>query len=353
MNLDAFFMKSVEMGASDIHFKVGSPPIVRRFGDLYVVKGPSLSSENIHNLVFKLLEQASGKHLRSFTEIDTTYTILGQARFRVNIYRSRGEYAVAMRYIPLNVPSLDELRVPSVMKLLAIRPRGLVLVTGITGAGKTTTLASTIEFINQNRHAHIITIEDPIEFLFDDKKSIIHQREVGNDTPDFLTALKAALREDPNVIMVGEMRDADTIATVLQSAETGHLVFSTFHTMNTLETLTRIINYFPESVQPQVRSQLGANLLCIISQRLVKRRDKQGLVLAAEVLINTPSIRTALLEGRFSDIPALMVKGAEEFGMQTFDQAAVKLFKEGLITEEAGRAAATNPTEFDRLIKFK
>ncbi|MCD6417432.1 PilT/PilU family type 4a pilus ATPase [bacterium] len=352
MKLDKFFLKAISQGASDIHFKAGSAPIVRMFGDLYVVKGPPLRTDDITNLVFELLAQAHGKHLRSFTEIDTTYSIPGKARFRVNIYRSRGEYAIAMRYIPLTIPTLEELRVPSVLKLLARRPRGLVLVTGITGSGKTTTLASSIEFINQNRKVHIITIEDPVEFVYSDNRAIIHQREVGIDTPNFITALRAALREDPDVIMVGEMRDMDTIATVLQAAETGHLVFSTFHTTDAKETIARIISYFPESQQQQVRSQIAANVIGIISQRLAKRRDKKGLVLAAEVLINTPTIRSAILENRIAEIPMLISKGAEEYSMQTFDQAAVKLFKEGLITEEVGRATATNPSEFDRSIKF-
>ncbi len=352
MNLDKFFLRAIERGASDIHFKVGSPPIIRMYGDLYVVKGPPLRSDDVTNLVFGLLAQAKGKHLRSFTEIDTTYTIPGKARFRVNIYRSREEYAIAMRYIPLTIPTLEELRVPGVMKLLARRPRGLVLVTGITGSGKTTTLAATLEFINQNRKCHIITIEDPIEFIYEDKRSVIHQREVGVDTPNFLTALRAALREDPDVIMVGEMRDVDTIATVLQAAETGHLVFSTFHTVDVKETIARIISYFPEAQQQQVRSQLAANLIGIISQRLVKRRDKKGLVLAAEVMINTPTIRSAIIENRIDEIPLLIARGADEYGMQTFDQAAVRLYKEGLVTEEVGRAAATNPSEFDRAIKF-
>jgi len=352
MNLDRFFLKAIDQGASDIHFKVGSAPIVRMYGDLFVVKGPPLCCDDITNLVFELLAQAKGKHLRSFTEIDTTYAIPGKARFRVNIYRSMGEYAVAMRFIPLTIAAMDELLIPNVMQLLARRPRGLILVTGITGSGKTTTLAATIEFINRNRKAHIITIEDPIEFLYTDAHSIIHQREVGIDTPNFLTALRAALREDPDVVMVGEMRDADTISTVLQAAETGHLVLTTFHTIDAKETIARIISYFHESQQQQVRAQLGANLIGIVSQRLAKRRDRKGLVLAAEVMVNTQSIRSAIYENRISEIPMLISRGADEYGMQTFDQASVKLCKDGMITEEVGRATATNPSEFDRAIKF-
>jgi len=352
MNFDKFFLKAIEQGVSDIHFKVGRPPIVRLFGDLFVVKGAPLQSEDITNLVFSLLAQAKGKHLRSFTEIDTTYSIPGKARFRVNIYKSRGEYAIAMRYIPLEIPSLDDLRVPTPIRVLARRPRGLVLVTGITGSGKTTTLASTIQFINGNRKVHIITIEDPIEFIYSDAKSIIHQREVGVDTPNFLKALRASLRENPDVIMVGEMREVDTIATVLRAAETGHLVFSTFHTVDAKETIAQMISYFPDSQQQQVRSQIAANLIGIISQRLIKRRDKRGLVLAAEVMVTTPTIRSAILENRIAEIPSLIAKGAGEYGMQTFSQAAVQLYKDGLITEDAGRAAATDTSEFDRAIKF-
>jgi len=213
-------------------------------------------------------------------------------------------------------------------------------------------LASTIQFINENRKVHIITIEDPIEFIYSDAKSIIHQREVGVDTPNFLKALRASLRENPDVIMVGEMREVDTIATVLRAAETGHLVFSTFHTVDAKETIAQMISYFPDSQQQQVRSQIAANLIGIISQRLIKRRDKRGLVLAAEVLVTTPTIRSAILENRIAEIPSLIAKGYKEYGMQTFSQAAVKLFKNGLITEEIGRAAATDASEFDRAIKF-
>ncbi len=352
MSIDKFFIKAIEQGASDIHFKVGRPPVVRLYGDLFVIKGAPLTSEDITNLVFNLLTQAKGKHLRSFTEIDTTYFIPDKARFRVNIYRSRGEYAIAMRYIPMTIPSLEDLKVPPVITHLARRPRGLVLVTGITCSGKTTTLAATMEFMNSSRKVHIITIEDPIEFIYEDRKSVIHQREVGVDTPDYLTALRASLRENPDIIMVGEMRDMETIGTVLQASETGHLVFTTFHTVDSKSTIARIISYFPESLQHQVRSQLAANLTGVISQRLVKRRDKRGLVLAAEVMVNTPSIRSAILENRLEEIPAIIARGTEEYGMQTFDQAAVKLFKEGFITEETGRATASSPSEFDRAVKF-
>ncbi len=352
MSLEKFFLKAIEQGASDIHFKVGMPPIVRLLGELFVVKGAPLKAEDISNLIIRLLARSKGKFLGSFTEIDATYLIPDQARFRVNIYKSRGEYSIAMRYIPLSIPTYDKLHVPPVLAKLAERPRGLVLVTGITGSGKSTTIAATLEYINQNRKAHIITIEDPIEFMFTDKKSVFHQREVGSDTGSFLQALRSAMRQNPDVIMVGEMRDAETIETVIQAAETGHMVFSTFHTVDAKETVNRIVSYFPSSEQQQVRARLAANLAGVISQRLVRRQDKKMLVLAAEVMINTPTIRAALMENRIEDIPALIAKGADEYGMQTFDLAAVKLYREGIISEEVGRVAATSPAEFDRAVKF-
>jgi twitching motility protein PilT len=356
MNLDKFFLKAIEQGASDIHFKAGNPPIVRISGDLIVVKGPSIGSDEMTNIVFGFLAQYKGKYQRSYTEMDTTYNLPDtNARFRVNIYRSCGEYAVAMRYIPPVIPSLDDLRVPAVIHQISSRPRGLFLVTGVTGSGKTTTLASCLDAINNNsnRREHIVTIEDPIEFIFEDNYSIIHQREVGLDTPSFIAALKASLRQNPDVMMVGEMRDADTNKTVIHAAETGHLVLSTFHTTDSKETISRIISYFPEPEQQQVRAQIAANLIGVISQRLIKRRDnKRGLILCAEVLVNTPTIRAAIFENRINEIPTLIARGSDEWGMQTFDQAAVKLFKEGIITAETGRAAATNPSEFDRAIKF-
>jgi|YelNatPaOPRAMG01_1025707.scaffolds.fasta_scaffold50900_2 twitching motility protein PilT len=353
MKLNEFLLSAVKKGASDIHFKAGSPPILRIYGDIVKIKSAPMTPQAMNSLAFTFINEAKRRNFRSFTEMDTTYTIPNEARFRVNIYRQKGTFAIAMRHIPLKLPSMEQLRIPEVAKRFAMEPRGLVIVTGVTGSGKSTTLASMINYINMHKRSHIITIEDPIEFIHEDIKSVVNQREVGTDTPSFLSALRAAMRENPDVIMVGEMRDTDTIATVLRASETGHLVLTTFHTTDAKETITSIVSYFPPHQQQQVRAQLAANLKGIISQRLIKRKDGLGRVLASEVLVNSPTIRACILDpARIDEIPEHMSRGTSEYGMQTFDQAVMHLYKEGLISYESALANATSPAEFERAIQF-
>jgi len=354
VNLNEFLTFVVKKGASDIHFKVGSPPLLRIYGDLVAVKGRPLSPRDTSALAFTFMSKSPKRRFSSFFEVDTTYTIPNVARFRVNIYRQRGNFSIAMRYIPLRIPSFEALNIPEVVKKLAMEPRGLVLVTGVTGSGKTTTLAAMINYINMHKRAHIITIEDPVEFIHKDIKSHIEEREVGLDTGSFVSALRSALRQDPDVIMIGEMRDRETIETALHAAETGHLVFSTFHTTNAVETINGIVGYFPPESAEQVLVQIAANLKGVIGQRLIKRKDGAGRILAAEVLVSTPTIRSCIITPeRFNEIPTYMERGRSEYGMQTFDQAVLDLYRKGLISYQAALENASVPTEFERKLQFE
>jgi len=353
MNLNQFLLSIIKRGASDIHFKVGSPPVIRIFGDLVVSKSAPLRPQDTSALAFTFLNESQGRYFDSFTEIDTTYTIGDDARFRVNIYKARGHFSIAMRYIPVNVPDLKSLGLPEVVPKFALEQRGLVLVTGVTGSGKSTTLAAMIDYINRNKRKHIITIEDPIEFIHKDIKSVINQREIGVDSPNFITAMKAAMREDPDVILIGELRDAEAVATSIRAAETGHLILSTFHTVDTKETINSIIGFFPEEQQPQVQAQLAANLRGIVSQRLIRKKDESGRVLAPEILVNTPTMRSCILEiEKREDIPYYLSQGGPEYGMQSFDQAVMKLYKADLVSYEDALANASSPAEFERALQF-
>ncbi|MCD6501365.1 PilT/PilU family type 4a pilus ATPase [bacterium] len=353
MNLNDFLFSVIKKGASDIHFKVGSPPVVRIFGELIITKSAPLRPQDTSALAFTFLNESRGRHFSSFTEIDTTYSIEGKARFRVNIYKSRGYFSIALRYIPTLIPNLEELGVPPAAGSLALEPRGLVLVTGVTGSGKSTTLAAMIDHINKNKRKHIITIEDPIEFIHSDIKSVINQREVGVDSPTFRAAMRAAMREDPDVILIGELRDLDAVDTAIRAAETGHLVLSTFHTVNTKETINSIISFFPEQDKAQVKAKLAANLRGVISQRLIRKKDNSGRVLAPEVLLTTQTIRACILDDeKREDIPYYISQGSSEYGMQTFDQAVMKLYKADLISYEDALANASSPAEFERALQF-
>jgi len=353
MNLNQFLLSIIKKGASDIHFKVGSPPVVRIFGDLVVTKSAPLKPQDTSALAFTFLNESQGRYFHSFTEIDTTYTIGDDARFRVSIFKAKGYFSIAMRYIPIEVPDMMNLGIPSVAAKMALEPRGLVLVTGVTGSGKSTTLATMIDYINKNKRCHIITIEDPIEFIHTDTKSVINQREVGVDTANFMDAMRAAMREDPDVILLGELRDAEALLTAIRAAETGHLVLSTFHTVNTKETINSIVSFFPEHQQPQIRAQLAANLRGIVSQRLIRKVDNSGRILAAEVLVNTPTIRACILDpDKREDIPYYVSQGESEYGMQTFDQAVMKLYKAELVSYEDALANASSPAEFERALQF-
>jgi len=354
MNIDQFLLSAIQKGASDIHFKVGSPPVVRIFGELMIAKSPPLRAQDTSSLAFTFLNASKGRQFDSLTEIDTTYDIGERARFRVNIYKSRGNYSVALRYIPTKVPIIDDRGIPKEAKIFAMEKRGLVLVTGVTGSGKSTTLAAMVDHINKNRRCHIITIENPIEFIHVDEKSIINQREVGVDSPNFSSAMKAAMREDPDVIMIGELRDLEGLTTAIRAAETGHLVISSFHTVDAKETINSIVSFFPEHQQQQTQAQLAANLRGIISQRLVRRKDNKARVLAAEVMVVTTTIRACILDNaKRANITRYIAQGGSEYGMQTFDQAVMTLYKEGQISYDDALANATNPAEFERELELQ
>lgn len=354
MNINQFLLSAIQKGASDIHFKVGSPPVVRIYGELMVAKSSPLRPQDTSSLAFTIMNATKNRRFNSLTEIDTTYDIGERARFRVNIFKSRGNYCIALRYIPTKVPNIDEKGIPKEAKKFAMENRGLVLVTGVTGSGKTTTLAAMVDHINKNRRKHIITIEDPVEFVYTDDRSIVNQREVGVDSPSFNAAMRAAMREDPDVIMIGELRDVDALGTAIRAAETGHLVLSSFHTVDAKETINSIISFFPEHRQQQIQAQLAANLRGIISQRLVRRSDNKGRVLAAEVMVVTTTIRACILDNKKrEDITRYIAQGGSEYGMQTFDQAVMKLYKEDMITYEDALANATSPSEFERELRLE
>ncbi len=351
-DLGALLREAVEARASDIHIKAGNPPVFRVDGVLHRQdKYPSLSPEDTLELARIILPSRLQKRLEEDLEAECGYGVRDLGRFRVSVYMQRGSVSIVMRHVPTEVPSMEELNLPPILKELALEPRGLILVTGTTGSGKSTTLAAMIEHINKNKITNIITIEDPIEFLFRDDKSIISQREVGTDVRDFLTALRASLRQDPDVIMVGEMRDLETMQTALTAAETGHLVLSTLHTLDAPETVNRIISVFPPYHQKQIRLQLASVLKAVISMRLVKRKGG-GRVPAMEILIATPAVREAILvPEKFKTLRTLISEGYAQYGMQTFDQSLFDLYQKDLITLEEALEQCSNPDEFKLRIR--
>ena len=332
-----------EVNGSDLHIKVGSPPRVRIDGRLRKLQAPTLSPADTEHMVAEVLREDLIAEFARTNEADFAYSVPGLGRFRVNAFRSRGSAGMVFRRVSVGAIALDDLGLPPVLNALAMEPRGLVLVTGPTGSGKTTTLAGMIDHINNNREVHVVTIEDPIEVLHFDKLSMINQREVRLDTVDFTTALRAAMRQDPDVILVGEMRDHETVKAALAASETGHFVMSTLHTTDAAETITRVIDFFPPHEQKQVRLSLAASLRGIICQRLVPRADGQGRCVAMEICINTGRIADAITDpDKTSSIPALIKDGAY-YGMQTFDQHLVTLIRDGVITLDAAMGASTNP----------
>jgi len=346
--VDAMLREVVARRASDLHLKVGNHPVFRIDGKLTRIEEfPVLSTDDIEEIAYQVLPYSK----KGFVSAEGMgeecgYDAEGAGRFRVSIFRQRGVLSIVMRHIPSNVPLIDDLNLPPVIKDLAMERRGLILVTGTTGSGKSTTLAAMIEHINMRESRNIITIEDPIEFLFTDKKSIIAQREVGTDVENFASALRASLRQDPDVILVGEMRDLETIETALMAAETGHLVFSTLHTLDAPETINRIISVFPTHHQEQIRIQLASVLKASISMRLVPKKGG-GRVPAMEILIATAAIREAILEPeKFAAIRDLISEGRSQYGMQTFDQSLFDLYSNDLITFEEALAQCSNPDEF-------
>ncbi len=352
--IDQILGALVDEQVSDIHFKSGSPPIVRRSGHIIHAKGfPALATEHLRQIIAEMASEKQLESLGKGNEVDLAYSLGGKARFRVNIFNQRGTPAVVMRKIPFSVPDIEDLGLPRTVKDIAMTRRGLVLITGATGSGKSTTLAAMIRHINEHRRAHIVTVEDPIEFLHADRQSSICQREVGIDTPGWANALRSIFRQDPDVILIGEMRDAETALTALTGAETGHLVMSTLHTTDAPETVNRIIDMFPSHQQKQVRIQLGGLLRAVISQRLLPRCDDSGeRVLACEIMVHTSTIMDCITDPEKTYlISETMEQSGRQYGMQTFDMALYRLLSEGAIDQETALAAATNPTEL--LLKIK
>jgi twitching motility protein PilT len=348
MHIDDLLRIAMERKASDLHMKVGNYPHIRIDGELVpLTDHPRISAEDMLNMAFSMMSNRQKQKFKENAELDMAYGVAGLGRFRVNVFQQRGNVGVVLRVIPTKIRSLDELYLPRIIESICDEQRGLVLVTGVTGSGKSTTLAAMIDRINSTRPEHIITIEDPIEFLHRDKKGFVNQREVEVDTPSFASALRASLRQDPDVILVGEMRDLETIQTALLAAETGHMVFSTLHTLDAAETINRIIAVFPPPEQKQIRLQLAATLRAVISQRLVRRADGTGRVPAAEVLISTAYIREAILvPEKTRTIKEALAAGTSQYGMQTFDQSLYELFGQGLITYDTALENASNPDDF-------
>src|SRR3972149_4760865 len=344
MELNDILKAAVRHGASDVHLKAGLLPVFRINGKLVPLKVPEpLKPEELSAMGAVILTEEQRKKFELVHELDCAYSIAGLGRFRVNIFIQRGTIGIVLRIVPVGVLSFEELHLPKVLEKVALENRGLVLCTGTTGCGKSTTLASIIEYINIHRSCHIVTIEDPIEFLLHDRKSIINQRELGVDTVSLAGALRSALRQDPDVILVGEMRDLETIETAIMAAETGHLVLSTLHTLDAAETINRVVGAFPPYQQKQVRIQMASLLRSVISQRLVPKADGKGRVPAIEIMINTARVREYIEDkDKTKKIREAIAQGYVSYGMQTFDQSLMLLYKEGLISlDEALRQAST------------
>lgn len=348
MNINDLLKIAVDRKASDLHLKVGGHPVIRVDGDLTpLTELKRLMQEDTIAMAFSIMNARQKQRFKEELELDIAYQVPGLGRFRCNVFQQRGAVGLVLRVIPARILTVRELMLPPVLERICEERRGLVLCTGTTGSGKSTSLAAMIDYINASRTEHIITVEDPIEFLHRDKKSIVNQREIDVDTRSFSSALRAALRQDPDVILVGEMRDYETIETALLAAETGHLVFSTLHTLDATETINRIISVFPPHHQKQIRIQLSQVLKSVISLRLVPRADGIGRVPAAEVLISTAYIRECIEnKEKTKFIRESIAQGTSQYGMQTFDQSLYQLFKSGLITLDEALKRATNPDEF-------
>ncbi|MGE0703316.1 MAG: type IV pilus twitching motility protein PilT [Vicinamibacterales bacterium] len=348
MHVNDLLRIAVDHNASDLHLKVGSYPMMRVGGALMTASHEKrLDHEDLIAMSGSVMSTSQRQKFKDAQEVDLAYSVPGLGRFRCNVFQQRGTVGIVLRVIPMQILTTDELHLPAVLKDIASEERGLVLVTGTTGSGKSTTLAALIDHINRNRCAHVMTVEDPIEFLHRDNESIINQREVSVDTRSFAQALRSALRQDPDVILVGEMRDFETIETGLLAAETGHLVLSTLHTLDATETINRIIAVFPPHQQKQVRLQLAAVLKAVISQRLIPRADGEGRAPAVEVMVVTPFIRDCIVDKEKTHlIPGAIAAGTSQYGMQTFDQSIFSLFERGLISYDEALRWASNKDEF-------
>ncbi|MEC4676439.1 MAG: type IV pilus twitching motility protein PilT [Nitrospirota bacterium] len=353
MDINELLETAHTMGASDLHLKAGSYPILRINGELSPITSENrLSQEDTLKIAFSVMSPGQQDSFKKRKDIDLAYSVPGLGRFRCNIFIQRGTIGLIFRVIPMKIPTIEELMLPEIIKKISAEQRGLILVTGTTGSGKSTTLATMIDTMNASKTDHIITIEDPIEYLHRDKRSIVNQREIGSDTESFSRALRSSLRQDPDVILVGEMRDFETIQTALTAAETGHLVLSTLHTVDATETVNRIISVFPPYQHKQVRIQLASILKAIISMRLIPKIDGMGRVPAVEILIATATIKDCILDpDKTKMIHDMIAQGAIHYGMQTFDQSLFNLFKSDLISYEEALRRATNPDDFALKVK--
>jgi len=341
----------LERGASDLHLTAGSPPVLRLLGDLVRLdEYPLLTPQTLRTMIYAIISQRQRERLEQDLELDMSYSVPGKARFRVNVYFQRDSIGAAFRLIPFEIKELQALGIPPVVQDFARLARGFILVTGPTGSGKSTTLASLVDIVNVERSCHIMTVEDPIEFLHRHKRSIVNQREIGADTRSFSEALKHVLRQDPDVILVGEMRDLETIQTAITAAETGHLVFATLHTQDAPQTIDRIIDVFPPHQQQQIRVQLSTTLMGVVTQQLLQTADGKGRVAAAEVLVATPAVRHLIREGKVHQVYSVMQAGGR-FGMQTMDSSLARLVKGGKITHALAMERAHDPEELNRLLR--
>jgi twitching motility protein PilT len=347
INFKAVLQEMIRRNGSDLHLKVGRPPTIRVDGELESIEHPPLRPEDLKALAEQLMTPRQVKQFAEEKECDFAIGVPGIGRFRCNLYQQRGSLCYAMRAIPYQARTLTELNLPTVLEEIAMKPRGLVLVTGVTGSGKSTALAAMIQHINENRRANVITIEDPIEFLHRDINCHINQREVGTDTSNFGQALRRVLRQDPDVILIGEIRDLETLDTALKAADTGHLVFSTLHTTDATQTINRVLSFYPPHQQAEVRFSLASALQAVVSLRLVPRSDKAGRIPACEVLINTAAVRDNIRDmEKMLNIPDLIKEGAVQYGMQSFDQSLMQHYSRGVISYESAVFYATSPSEF-------
>ncbi|MHC4713743.1 MAG: type IV pilus twitching motility protein PilT [Planctomycetota bacterium] len=352
VDLLALLEQTVERNASDLHLKVGRPPLFRVSGELVAEKEyPPLAEEEIKDALFGLTNENVTRRFIDELEADMAYDYEGRARFRINMFFQRGKVGAVLRRIPIDIPSLESLGLPVVLKEIALRNQGWILVAGPTGSGKSTTMSSMVEYINQNRACHVVTIEDPIEFIYTDKKATINQRQIGADTLSFSEALRRVLRQDPDVILMGEMRDATSMETAMHAAETGHLVFSTIHTQDTKQTLDRVLDSFPPDQAHQIRQLFAQTLVAIVAQKLLRRKDTGALAVAAEVLINTPHISELLSGGKIGEIEKALQKGTEYYQMQSFNQDLMRLVKESLVTPEQALAHSPNPGDLKLMLR--
>jgi twitching motility protein PilT len=346
-NYKAILQQMVTQNASDLHLKVGRPPTLRLDGELKSLEAPSLRPEDLRSIGEQILPPKQRKEYEAEKEADFAIGVPGIGRFRVNMYQQRGSIAYAFRAIAFQALNIKDLNLPPVLEQVAMKPRGLVLVTGITGSGKSTALASMIQYVNENRHANVITIEDPIEFLHRDINCHINQREVGTDTGSFAQALRRVLRQDPDIVLIGEIRDLETLEIALKAADTGHLVFSTLHTTDATQTINRVLSFYPPHQQADVRFSLSQALQAVVSLRLVPRADRSGRIPACEVLINTAAVRDNIRDMTKSlNIPDLIREGTVQYGMQSFDQSLMNWYQKGVISYESALFYATSPSEF-------